>query len=629
MSDLFSPIGRSLPGTTGTAGPVVVAGVIQDPPSNIAGLALGTILKGTVVGREPNGTISIATDKGVVRVATNAALLPGNNVTLEVRTAGDRLQVLILSVEGAAGNRTGAPAPPDNSGVPQNQPPAGRPGPSQSAAGSGARAADAAAARAGGAPVPVAGGQAPPEPRAEAPAIQVVGSSLTAIVVQKPAAGSLLPAPPPKPDFVPGPDVAPGEVDLPLTPQAVAALEARLKAQLASLAEIETALLKREAGAAATKAPTGPGALQPEATAKIATLFAEAAALDARPTPSGLAPAPTSPGLDTTVKPLAIGAEVTLKILAVLAAPGGQLQIAPEAAHAATPLIGRIQGYTPAGNPIVQTPIGMLMLHQKTSLPVGAQVALGIDLAEPAMPAAMPIIATPQQAMLTLSRGWPTLANLFDIVMRAGGGVAMGLAQGNDAAVDPHLPQTGARLAAGLLSAISALRSGNIDQLFGPLLGSKLIPADKLEAVKRLRQEFAQLSQLAQDRPGVDWRALFLPLYDPQYGLTQINLFYRHGNQGQQDGKDEKPAGTRFIVEANFSLLGAFQLDGLVRKKRFDLMIRSRKRLNPRAQHEILEIFDGARELGGYAGALVFQTVDEFPVSPLEDLRKSASAVTA
>ena len=642
MSDLFSPIGRSLPGTTGATGPVVVAGVIQDPPRNIAGLALGTILKGTVVGREPNGTISIATDKGVVRVATNAALPPGSHVTLEVRTAGDRLQVLILAVESTPLARPGGgPAQPAESGQAPGNPPATRgAATAQTTSGSGARAADAAALRGGGAAAPAAPPSTPTQPQAEPPAIQVVGSSLTAIVVHQPAPGSLLAAPPPKPDFVPGPDAAPGDVELPLTPQAMAALEARLKAQLASLAEIEAALTQRggDAGTGA-KAPGGPGALQPDATAKVALLFAEAAATGAKagtPAPSGatlgLSPfaaaaveAATTIQTQTPTPALAVGSEVKLKILAVLAAPGEQLQIAPEAAHAGNPLIGRVQGYTPAGHPIVQTPLGMLMLHQKTSLPVGAQVALGIELTEPPTPAAMPFIATPQQALLGLSRGWPTLADLFEVVMRSGGGLGAAADQG----LDPHLPQTGARLAAGLLNAISALRSGDIDRLLGPLIGSKLLPAEKQEAVKRLRQEFAQLSQLAQDRPGVDWRALFLPVYDPQYGLTQINLFYRRGNQGQQDEAEDKPAGTRFIVEANFTLLGAFQLDGLVRKKRFDLMIRSRRRLSPRMQHEILEIFDGARDLGGYAGALQFQTVTEFPVSPLEDLRKSAAAVTA
>jgi hypothetical protein len=637
MSDLFKPILRGLPGTIQAAGPVVVAGIIQDAPSNIAGLAPGTILKGTVIGREPNGTVSIATDRGAVRVATNATLPPGSSVTLEVRTAGDRLQVLILAVENAPVSRPSTQPSPSVTNAPTGQ----------TTSGSGARPADAAAIRSGNAPaagVPASTTQT--QPQAEAPTIQVIGSSLTAIVVHKPADGSLLSSPPPTPDFVPGPDIAPGDVDLPLTPQAVAALETKLKAQLASLAEIEAAVVKQSDGiASGSKAPSGPGALQSEATAKIAALFTDAAAPTAsvsgaatKPLASansmqgsvstiGLSPFAAA-AVETAVTPLAIGSEVKLKILAVLTAPGQQLQIAPEAAHAANPLIGRIQGYTPAGHPIVQTPLGMLMLHQKSSLPVGAQVALGIEVAEPPAPVAIPIITTPQQAMLALSRGWPTLADLFDVVMRSGGASAAGLTQAGQA-TDPHLPQTGARLAAGLLNAIAALRAGDIDQLLGPLLGSRLLPADKQDVVKRLRQEFAQLSQLAQDRPGVDWRALFLPIYDPQYGLNQINLFYRHGSQGQQDEKDEKPSGTRFIVEATFTVLGAFQLDGLVRKKRFDLMIRCRKPISQRMRHEIMGIFDGARDLGGYAGALQFQIVNEFPVSPLEDLRKSASAVTA
>src|SRR4051794_33209920 len=100
MSDIFNPIGRSLPGYSG---PTVVTGVVADPPRTLLGLITGTILKGTVVGKGPDGLTTIATDKGTVTVATNAALPAGAAVTLEVRNAGgDRLQVLILAVETAA-----------------------------------------------------------------------------------------------------------------------------------------------------------------------------------------------------------------------------------------------------------------------------------------------------------------------------------------------------------------------------------------------------------------------------------------------------------------------------------------------------------------------------------------------
>ena len=135
-------------------------------------------------------------------------------------------------------------------------------------------------------------------------------------------------------------------------------------------------------------------------------------------------------------------------------------------------------------------------------------------------------------------------------------------------------------------------------------------------------------SDLAKDRPTADWRAFFLPVYDPRIGLTQINLYYRH-NGGEGSEKDKKDQGTRFLVDVNFAALGAFQLDGLIRDNRFDLMIRSRSRLSRNQRSEIMGIFDNALQVGGCTGGLEFRTVETFPVSPLDDLRKSHDDLTA
>jgi hypothetical protein len=162
------------------------------------------------------------------------------------------------------------------------------------------------------------------------------------------------------------------------------------------------------------------------------------------------------------------------------------------------------------------------------------------------------------------------------------------------------------------------------------MLASRKLPIEKDEMVKRLKEEFTQLSDLAKDRPSVDWRALFLPIYDERVGLTQINLYYRHNTGGGEGNeKDKKDQGTRFLVEVNFAALGAFQLDGLIRSKRFELMIRSRSRLSRNQRQEIVGIFQNALEVGGCTGGLEFRTVEVFPVSPLEELRQSHDHLTA
>ncbi len=333
-------------------------------------------------------------------------------------------------------------------------------------------------------------------------------------------------------------------------------------------------------------------------------------------------PAPAAP---TAPAMLAAGSERTLHVVAVLQTQGGEIEIAPEAARLtgnSAPIIGKVLGYTRAGHAVIDTPAGALMMQERTRLPVGAQVALVLEPVTPPTAPVLPPITSPQQALLYLSNGWPALDDLLAVLRTPA------TPDDPDAPPPVGVPQTGPKLAAGLAAAITALRSGEVEQLLAPLLAGRKIPAEKEEMVKRLKEEFTQLADLAKDRPAVDWRALFIPVYDPRIGLTQINLYYRHNSSGENE-KDKKDHGTRFLVDVNFAALGAFQLDGLIRGKRFDLMIRSRSRLSRNQRSEIIGIFDNALQVGGCTGGLEFRTVESFPVSPLDDLRKSHDDLTA
>jgi hypothetical protein len=703
MSDLFNPVGRNLGGFTG---PTLLTGVVPDPPRNLLGLATGTILKGTVLGKGADGLTAVATDKGTVSVATNAQLPAGSAVTLEVRNAGgDRLQVLILAVE-PANSRAAQPHQP----------------------GSGAGSATAAAAASSGAVGAAAHkAKAEPTPRSAAPPpIQIAGSSVKAIVVQAPPAASLLPTP----DVEVEPFTAPNP---PVSVPPDAAQRAQLLAQARLL--VEPSVLAGADGpdplpggtpktgiTPSPFAPPEPGALpiggrvlQPDVAARIAALFAAASAAEATP-PTSPGTAPPSPGgipagavlqdaltpahVSSTAVPLAnvspgtmpaeksapgaglplgglpqpnippaniptdampaggapgpaagpllaqflagtpaaapamslapamlpAGSELTLHVVAVLPTKDSALEIAPEAARltgGAAPLIGKVLGYTRAGHAVIDTPAGALMMQERTRLPVGAQVALVLEpVVTPPAAVTVPPITSPQQALLYLSNGWPALDDLLAVLR--------GPATGPDDPTTPPppgVPQTGPKLAAGLAAAITALRGGDVEHLLVPLLAGRKIPDDKEDTVKRLKEEFTQLSDLAKDRPSVDWRALFLPVYDARIGLTQINLYYRHNAGGGE--KDKKDQGTRFLVDVNFAALGAFQLDGLIRGKRFDLMIRSRSRLSRNQRQDIIGIFENALEVGGCTGALEFRTVESFPVSPLDELRQSHDDLTA
>lgn len=335
-------------------------------------------------------------------------------------------------------------------------------------------------------------------------------------------------------------------------------------------------------------------------------------------------------GAELPAGPLPTGTEVRLRVVSIQqqGVNAGTPLAAAQAASAGgkATIIGQILGHTPAGHPVIHSPVGDLVLQQQASLPVGASITLAIEAVEMANAGALNMPATPQMTALNLAQGWPTLLDLM-LTLQHGPGAAAQPGSDTDPAGIARLAQPGSKLAADLNAAMDAFRSGDFEKLFGPLASALKTSGGKQDGVRKLRDEFTQLSMLAQDRPQQDWRSFFLPIWDDGR-LQQINLFYRRQRRNQGE-KDKSEDATRFVVEVNFTRLGNCQLDGLIRKKHFDLMVRSHQELPLNVKRDLSGLFAEARELGNYAGDISFQTTTRFPVVPLDDVVRDAPSVTA
>jgi len=133
----------------------------------------------------------------------------------------------------------------------------------------------------------------------------------------------------------------------------------------------------------------------------------------------------------------------------------------------------------------------------------------------------------------------------------------------------------------------------------------------------RLTYRFADLARTA-DAPRGQWQMYPTPFFDGER-MTQFMLYVRDHGGGRGDEPDAA-GGTRFVLEFSLSQLGPFQLDGLVKTKRFDLMIRSKIEIPDGLKVEAINLFEEANAISGFSGGVRFQTVEEFPVSPLEEL---------
>ena len=113
MSEIFLSM---RPQSSGTAAvPVALTGHIADPPASLDCLGQGDLLQGRVLGRDEAGRMLVKTDLGVLKIATAQTLPEGTEVTLQIRQAGARVQVLILGAQlpqaAAGGYSSGCPRP--------------------------------------------------------------------------------------------------------------------------------------------------------------------------------------------------------------------------------------------------------------------------------------------------------------------------------------------------------------------------------------------------------------------------------------------------------------------------------------------------------------------------------------
>jgi hypothetical protein len=168
-----------------------------------------------------------------------------------------------------------------------------------------------------------------------------------------------------------------------------------------------------------------------------------------------------------------------------------------------------------------------------------------------------------------------------------------------------------------MLFFLSALSGGDMNRWLGSQALQALKTAGREGLLARLGQDFEQLGRLA-DNPGSEWRLFSIPLLDGDQ-VRQLRFFLRHGQQdGDGDGNDEDEEKTRFVVEVALSSLGDLQLDGLVRKKRLDLILRSRAPLPAFMRRDIMQIFHDANEITGYRGSIGFQSSIDWKAIAIE-----------
>jgi hypothetical protein len=115
--------------------------------------------------------------------------------------------------------------------------------------------------------------------------------------------------------------------------------------------------------------------------------------------------------------------------------------------------------------------------------------------------------------------------------------------------------------------------------------------------------------QITEAGTGALWRVLPFPW--PQFGLGDACVLRRERHP-RPAGPGEEPV--RFMLEVSLRQFGLVQLDGLYRRQRFDLVLRSHAAFTAEIRGEAMRRFTGALATGGLKGGLAFSIVSRFAI---------------
>ena len=256
-----------------------------------------------------------------------------------------------------------------------------------------------------------------------------------------------------------------------------------------------------------------------------------------------------------------------------------------------------------------------LLQFPTSALPPGTQLEI--------LPVTLPTATAPQPSMhgpvpasmmptipfdLLSSTQWPVFDDALDILTAQSASSHMAASQSSLAKIMPN-PGNPAQMGSAILFSMAAIRSGDISSW----MGEKTIAALKRDGARidilgRLQKDFSGLSKMMTEPISQDWRGVAIPMMW-QNDLQKINLYYRH-QEAEKDEPTDKPGDkmTRFIFDLTLDRLGPVQLDGLMKKNRLDLILRTQTPFSRSMQATMRKKYLEVLDHGQLGGDLAFQT---------------------
>ncbi len=173
--------------------------------------------------------------------------------------------------------------------------------------------------------------------------------------------------------------------------------------------------------------------------------------------------------------------------------------------------------------------------------------------------------------------------------------------------------QSPEQLSATMFFFLSALKSATPARTWmGPDVSARLRQIGAGRTIDRIDHDFSRLARFGAEVPAGEWRPLLIPAQSGQDYMA-IPMIIKHiggdekegsENQGHADPDEEKHS-TRFILEINFSELGKVVIDGLLKKTRLDIILKSNEVIPHAVKSKLSRKFTDAIETANFDGELV------------------------
>lgn len=411
--------------------------------------------------------------------------------------------------------------------------------------------------------------------------------------------------------------VLPGTSPLPntstqqLAPTPSPQLQAQNSAQASapSQGEASSASLAMPQPSMKADAPSGPTFAQagqlPAANNLAQTASPIAAQNIGQGSASAVPPSPSAIPASTTNSLLQSGKEIALRIDAI--APPNAPPLTPNVPNQ---ISATVIGNGAGGQLLVKAGDATLFVRTNVEAPAGTNVLMTIETQKTAAPAVIPPL--PQQ-------DFPELQQVIQALVQIDPQLAQQM-------VDTHLPQPAAQLATPLLFFLSALKQGDIKGWLGRDVGEAMAKGNKAELFTKLVRTLNASVQTAQDPVVGEWKSYPVPLLNNGQ-LQALTLHVHADGGGKSTGGDEAktPNQVRFLIDVCMSRLGTMQLDGLVRPKKLDMIVRSESALPPGLPQDLRNGYISTIEALGFTGSLSFQIGKQHWLTPRQETPKSVT----